>query len=172
MLCYSKRLQSKIHRGQGTRGDIWEKQGRFPRASPVGSQGKHLLPPATSCDNNCWNMVSQGGSQETQCPRICTGNRSHNHFLSAMYLNSTLLEGRQVVSISNSLPRQFSHSKPLLSVRERWGPPHHHLRISVPRCQPRANLTNKITKDGSLRPAVSTIFCTVSHWSGYRWKND
>lgn len=101
MLCYSKRLQSKIHRGQGTRGDIWEKQGRFPRASPVGSQGKHLLPPATSCDNNCWNMVSQGGSQETQCPRICTGNRSHNHFLSAMYLNSTLLEGRQVVSISN-----------------------------------------------------------------------
>ena len=46
-------------------------------------------------------MVSQGSSRETQCPGTCTGNRSHNHFLSAMYLNSTLLEGRQVVSINS-----------------------------------------------------------------------
>lgn len=65
----AKGYRAKSTAGKGTRGDVWKKQGRFPRASPVGAQWKHLLPPATSCDNNCVKYGQPGKFTRNSVPK-------------------------------------------------------------------------------------------------------
>ena len=109
------------------------------------------------------NIAQQGSSQETQCPRICTGNRSHNHFLSAMYLNSTLLEGRQVVSINNIVcPGSLATVSPSYLLGKGEDPPTTTCKSQFPGASQGPTLQTRFAKDSSLRPAVSTLFCTVS----------
>lgn len=70
-LCFvtAKGYRAKSTEGKGTRGDVWKKQGRFPRTSPVGAQWKHLLPPATSCDNNCVKYGQPGKFTRNSVPK-------------------------------------------------------------------------------------------------------
>lgn len=131
---------------------------------PVESHRTRFLPPATSCDNMCENVVCKGSSLETLYPEYFLGT-DHISTLPSVCQNSRLPDGKQVFSIncivSTSHLGTVGHS---YQFWEEGNPP----QIQIPRHQPRANLSQAFLSICNLRAAMLILFCTEANGRAHR----
>lgn len=95
---YSDRMQSKINRGKGARGQVQRKPGTsFQGSSISGDTQDALNSPAVSV-TTCVKCCQPGKLVRDSAPRVFIGHWPPKHPLPAMYQHSRLPEGKQVLS--------------------------------------------------------------------------
>lgn len=98
MIYYNKKMQKNIKKGKRTQDEIQRKPNAdLSESSPSGITKDRLPLPAKSCVKCCL----PGSSLETQGLRFLLGCWSCRYYLSGMYQNSRLPQGKQMFIINH-----------------------------------------------------------------------